>query len=182
LLELGGGPPLVRRAATALLEAGCDPVLVVVGAHEQAVRSALSGIDVELVAHAAWPLGIAGSIRSAVARLQPRGDVEAVVLAVCDQPALSRAVIARLIESWKCDRRRRVACRYAGTIGVPALFGREAFPELMQLEGDRGARSLLRGHPLTACVDWADGARDVDDPADLEIPSASRLEVPGDSH
>ena len=168
LLELAGAPPLVRRAATSLIAAGCGPVVVVVGAHESGVRAALSGVDVEIVLNPDWRSGMAGSIGHGIDALQPRPEVEAAVLAVSDQPDLSVEVIARLIEAWTADRRRRVACRYAGTLGVPALFGRDVFSELSRLEGDRGAKSLLIGHPLAVGVDWDAGARDLDHPADLE--------------
>jgi molybdenum cofactor cytidylyltransferase len=58
-----------------------------------------------------------------------------------------------------------VASRYAGTLGVPAIFPPHARPHLAALRGDRGAKALL---PSTcAVVDWPAGALDVDTPSDL---------------
>ena len=42
---------------------------------------------------------------------------------------------------------RIVACEYAGTIGVPALFERSLFPELLALSGTTGAKPVLEAHP-----------------------------------
>ena len=47
------------------------------------------------------------------------------------------------------------ASRYAGTLGIPALFPRASFPALFALRGDRGAQSLLRG---AIPIDWPAGA------------------------
>ena len=61
-----------------------------------------------------------------------------------------------------------VVCRYAnGVLGVPALFARGLFPELVALRGDRGAHSLItrHDHQLSA-VPFPDGEVDIDAPAD----------------
>ena len=54
---------------------------------------------------------------------------------------------------------------YTGVVGVPAIFPRERLGELLALEGDRGARALLRGD--VGSVDWPDGAVDIDTASDL---------------
>jgi molybdenum cofactor cytidylyltransferase len=61
--------------------------------------------------------------------------------------------------------RRTVGSAYGGTTGVPAIFERSRFHELCALEGDRGARALLRGD--VGSVDWPDGAIDLDTASDV---------------
>ena len=61
-----------------------------------------------------------------------------------------------------------VACEYGGNVGVPALFDRELFDELMGLEGDQGARAVLESGPdQVARIAWPAGAEDVDTPEDF---------------
>ena len=55
-----------------------------------------------------------------------------------------------------------VAAAYAGTQGVPALFGRELFPQLLALRGAAGARELLQQYAHLPTVDFPGGATDVD--------------------
>ena len=57
------GMPLVRRAAQAAVDAGCVPVVVVLGAEALATRAALSGLDVAPEENPDWPSGMASSIR-----------------------------------------------------------------------------------------------------------------------
>jgi molybdenum cofactor cytidylyltransferase len=53
---------------------------------------------------------------------------------------------------------------YAGKIGVPAFFPASSFEELLQLQGDTGARSLLR---TARSVNTEDLAFDIDTEDDV---------------
>jgi len=163
------GSSLVRRAARAALDAGCAPLIVVLGAAAEPVRAELAGLPVETVVNAGWAGGVSGSIRLGVARLSldPR-PIRAAVLLACDQPRLDATVLARLMVAFDGRSGSRVACAYGDTVGVPALFERAWFPRLTRLGGDRGAKTLLAECPaLLATVPWPEGAIDVDSPEDL---------------
>lgn len=160
LLELDGRP-LVRRAAEQAVAAGCDPVIVVVGAEAGAVEGALQESGARCVENRAWAEGMAGSIRCGVGALPE--DVDAALILLCDQPAVSTALLVRLRAAQRESGMPMVACAYGGTLGPPALFVRACFPALLGLEGDAGARSLLaRARERVASVEFPDGALDVD--------------------
>jgi molybdenum cofactor cytidylyltransferase len=57
------------------------------------------------------------------------------------------AIIDRLIAAYRQAGRPIVVPVYAGTRGNPVLFDRSLFPELLRIEGDRGARELVDGMP-----------------------------------
>ena len=52
------GQTLVHRAATAAIEAGCDPVTVVVGAEAEKISDALEALSVQIVLNASWAAGM----------------------------------------------------------------------------------------------------------------------------
>ncbi|MGH8517768.1 MAG: nucleotidyltransferase family protein, partial [Panacagrimonas sp.] len=62
-----------------------------------------------------------------------------------------------------------VAADHGGdTLGPPCLFPARDFPALVALDGDRGARVLLRQHPeRVRRVSMPRAALDVDTPEDL---------------
>lgn len=159
------GVPLVRIAARAARASACALVGVVVGAHEAVTRRALEGVDVTILANAAWEEGMASSVRVAAAWAQER-ECDALVLVLCDQPRLSGRHIDRLLAVHLATS-APVASRYQGVLGVPAVFGAATFPDLLGLCGDEGARRLLRGTPHVTAVDWSDGAEVVDTEADV---------------
>ncbi len=116
-----GGATLVARAADAALRAGASPVIVVVGADEPAVRSALGDRPLVIVRNEAWASGMASSLRLGIAAArQAQPPADAVLVAPCDQPALDAACLRRLVDAHRRTA-RIAAARYAGRLGVPAL-------------------------------------------------------------
>jgi molybdenum cofactor cytidylyltransferase len=154
-----GGTPLVRRIAIET-RAACDRVAVVIGANAGFIAPVLDDLDVTLVWNGAWRDGMSSSIRAGL-RWARQVDADAAILCACDQPRLDRAHLARLQGH---GEDRVVASRYAGVLGVPALFPRRTFDLLETLRGDQGARRLLEAVAPIA-IDWPDGAIDLDTPA-----------------
>lgn len=139
------GQSLVRRAAEAALSAGTGSVHVVVGAEVPRVRKTLEDLPVELVINEAWKEGMASSIRAAIDAIERRErPVETIILMLCDQPGVSGDVLRRLLDAYRASRAPVVASRYPEGPGVPALFHAELFPALKSLDGDIGARQLIR--------------------------------------
>jgi molybdenum cofactor cytidylyltransferase len=164
LLRLGGRS-LVRRAAEALLEAGCEPVVVVLGGEAEAVRAELEGLPVAPVLNPAWREGLATSLRCGLLALPD--SAAAALVCPCDQPGVSSALFARMLLLQRSSGKPIVACRYGGVVGAPALFLRARFPELLALQGDVGARAALAGGPEhVVSVEFPAGAFDVDTPED----------------
>lgn len=135
------GEPLVRRAARAALASRCERTVVVIGCQAQQVRAALAGLDVTLAECPDWEQGIAASIRAGVSALDMRAD--GALLLLGDQPRVDAALLDALLDVFEADGIERAACAYAGSLGVPAVFGRRYFGALQALRGDRGARALL---------------------------------------
>jgi molybdenum cofactor cytidylyltransferase len=153
-LEIAG-ETLLERAVRVAVEAGLEPVIVVVRAEE--MGKALHGCEV--VVNALADEGMASSIRCGVARAREMGVAGAVVMA-CDQVALRASHLREL-----CAVVDRVTgSGYAGKVGIPAYFPETVFGELMELRGDVGARALLRG--AAAVVEEGLGL-DVDTEADV---------------
>lgn len=143
--------PLVVRAARLLRAGGCDPVLVVIGAHAVALRAVLAGEAVDIVEHAGWEDGMGTSIAFAVRELSARDatrEVAALLIAACDMPSADASHIAALIDASEGGS-LRVASAWtdeagAEITGVPAVLPRRDWPALAALTGETGARALLR--------------------------------------
>jgi len=158
-LVLHQGETLLRRAVAAA--SACAPVLVVTGYRAQDMAANLEGLDVLIVPNPQWEEGMASSLRAGVGALPP--EAKGALFLVCDQPAVDAALVARLLKAWRGDA---VACVYAGVRGIPAILPAKAFPQLLALCGDRGARGLLQGEGVVE-VPFPQGAWDVDAPGDL---------------
>lgn len=163
------GKPLIARAAEAALASPAWPVVVVLGAHADAIRPALARLPVLVAENPAWAEGMASSLRAGLGVLDAFSThLDAALFALCDQPAFSADTIRQLIAAQHATGRSMVAARYGGHLGAPALFLRAHFPALASLTGDQGARQLLVTAPpdAVAAVDLPELARDLDTPAD----------------
>lgn len=164
------GESLLRRAALAAQHAGCDPIIVVTGAHAELTRRELGALDVREVFNAEWHTGMASSIRAGMTTLvATHAPVHAAILMLCDQPLVSAEVLAQLIATYRATRAPVVASRYGKSFGVPALFAHALFPELTNLRGPAGAKQVIERHAATAqFVPFAGGAIDIDTAEDFE--------------
>jgi len=74
-----------------------------------------------------------------------------------------------LIETKQKSGKPIVASSYAETLGPPVIFSSKYFPDLMQLEGDSGARKIITQHPdEVASISFPEGNIDIDTQADYE--------------
>ena len=141
------GEAMLRRTARIALEAGCRPVVVVTGAHAAVAREVLREVDVREAENRQWKSGMSSSVRAGIeAVVTAKPQIAAVVVMVCDQPFVTRDIIAGLLRAHQETDCSIVACRYGRSYGVPALFSRTHFAELMKLKGAGGAKQIIQRH------------------------------------
>ena len=162
------GEPLLRRQAGELLRAPVERVLVVVGAFAREYRACLPlDARVEVIEHPGWAAGLGSSIAAGFQQLA--ANVDAAVIVLADQPALRAGLVTEMIGKFDGEPRCVVACRYAGVLGPPALFGRGWFPTLTSLRGEEGARRVLKqAGSQVRTIEWPEGAFDLDTREDWE--------------
>jgi molybdenum cofactor cytidylyltransferase len=166
-LILVEGESLLHRTARVALEAGCSPVVAVLGFAAERVTAALAGLPVEAVINANWSAGMGSSLAcGVVAARRVRPETDALLILVCDQPRLTAEHLRSLLALHASGTAAVTASAYAGRAGVPAVFASSLFLELERIDGDRGARDLISGRGAQI-VDWPDGAWDIDFPKDL---------------
>ena len=142
MLEPWHGEPLVRRAARHLVDAGLEPIVVVISDDER-YADALAGLPLRLVTNPAPELGIGGSIGIGLSLLPE--TTEAALIAVGDQPHLTGDAIAELVRAFSPGR--IVVPRYGDHRGNPPIFDRRFFSELLRLTDDRGGQVVVAAHP-----------------------------------
>lgn len=133
------------------------------------MRAQLEGLDVQVVENPGWQQGLSTSLQAGLSALEGAGGPDAVLFATCDQPLVSSALLREIIAAYAASRPSIVACEYAGTVGVPALFDRALFAELRALRGDTGAKRVIEGHRGdVAAVLFPEAALDVDTTDDMK--------------
>jgi molybdenum cofactor cytidylyltransferase len=144
LLAPVAGVPMVRRVAETALASAASPVIVVTGHQAREVEAALAGLDVTLVHNPHHAAGLAGSLKTGLAALPP--DAAAFVVCLGDMPLIEPAHIDRLIAAFDPQSRPICVPVHAGRRGNPVLWSRRYIPDMLALQGDHGARPLLKEH------------------------------------
>lgn len=169
------GETLLQRSLRAAIETECRPVIVVLGSQAESLQGEINAAaaEVRVVVNDVWAEGMSASIRCGVRALEAEAadEIEAAVLLLCDQPFVTSDALNRLVKVYEEQRAPLVASEYeAGgemTRGVPALFSRALFSELMKLDGAAGAKQIITHHADEAVfVAMPEAAFDVDTPDD----------------
>ena len=175
-LRLGRSKQLVRYRRRALLLNALDAadtvapgrVVVVLGADALRLRSLLkrNRSKAVVVANSRWREGLAGSLKAGIAAAPL--SARAVLVTLCDQPAVDAAALRRLVDAWRHRPNAAAAAHYSRGVGVPAILPRALWKQVRNLEGDAGARSILRNSTGITAVDMPEAELDIDTADDLE--------------
>jgi molybdenum cofactor cytidylyltransferase len=164
------GKTLLSHVIDESLAASLHPVVVVTGAYRAEIQDSLQGQAVDLVYNKNWETGMASGIVAGLGKilsLQP--NLQSVIVAVCDQPYISKELFRALVETHTVSGKGLIACTYSETTGTPVLFDHRYFKELSALTGDAGARHLLKRYPDdVTTIAFPKGGIDIDTEEDFQ--------------
>lgn len=166
LLEPIDAVPLVRRTVETALASLSEQVVVVTGHEADAVREALSDLDVAFVHNPAFADGLSTSLKAGLSGI-PKEAAGAVVC-LADMPAIQSNHIDALIGQFDPEDGRAIGVPvFQGKRGNPVLWARRFFESMTDVSGDVGARHLIGDYAdLVYEVDFGDTAvlTDLDTP------------------
>jgi CTP:molybdopterin cytidylyltransferase MocA len=166
LIELEG-QLLVQRGVELLRSGGCRPVIVVIGACADAVRSHIDAGAVVVVADD-WAEGVGTSLRVGLAEAF-RTSADRCIVALVDQPLVDPRAVRAVIQA----PGPAAVATYDGEPGHPVMLRRAIWSDVAQTAvGNAGARAWLRAHRATVTRVSCDGLgspRDIDTVEDLAL-------------
>jgi nicotine blue oxidoreductase len=162
------GSLLVERAVRTVRDAGCAPIVVVLGAAAAEVRASAQLGDAILVENEAWKSGMGSSLRVGLEALG-RTDAEAALVLLVDTPGVTAEAVKRVTAG--SAQNSLATATYNGRRGHPVLLGRDHWAGVAILAtGDVGARAYLSARleklHLVPC-------EDISDDTDMDVPEPS---------
>ena len=137
---------LLEHSIEELKQSEIDFIVVVLGANRDVIGEKVNFEGIDVVVNSEWRKGMATSIASGVRFLvKKKPEIQSILVALADQPLLDTKYYNKLIDKSLISKNKIVASSYADKLGVPAIFDRDYFDNLLNLEGSKGARALLRG-------------------------------------
>jgi molybdenum cofactor cytidylyltransferase len=164
------GQTLLQNTLSVALTSNAQSAMVVLGANANILQKEITDSKIHVIVNNDWQEGMASSIRAgvkAITEICP--SIEGVILLVCDQPFVNSALLNNLITAHQKTGKEIVACTYGNTFGPPVFFHHSLFAELLQLKGDRGARSIVQKHlDNMEAIPFPEGIFDIDTEGDYE--------------
>lgn len=148
------GETLVARVIRTLLTGGAPDVVVVAGAHVEAVRAALPPDEprARMIEHAGWRQGQLSSLLAGLAAIDDP-LLEGALVTLVDVPLVQPATVAAVIAEWR--RTRAPIVRPAqGALGAsgaerhghPVMFDASVFQDLREADPNVGAKAVFAKH------------------------------------
>lgn len=158
------GKTLLQHSIDTALESQASPVMVVLGSTKELIEKELNKSLIIIEENTSWESGMASSVSCGINKLNSIApDSEAVILMVCDQPYVSANLLNELIDKHLESGQSIIASSYENTLGTPALFHKSLFNELSNLEGETGAKTLIKKYSeQTGSVSFDQGSIDID--------------------
>jgi molybdenum cofactor cytidylyltransferase len=174
------GETVLSRVVTTLLAGGLTRIVVVAGAHVDAVRHAMSPREsrARVIEHAGWAEGQLSSLLAGLAAVDDP-SLEAVLMTPVDVPLVAASTVAAVVEAWRRTRAPIVRPVDASTLlsaggarhGHPVIFDRAVFDDLRSADRNIGAKAVFAAHKdrvLNVEVTDAGAFEDIDTPEDYE--------------
>ena len=179
------GVPLFNRQLIALSGAGVDEVVVVTGFARDAVEASVSTFPVTLAYNADYALGQQSSVRVGLQAL--RGNFDAVLVVLADQPLLGAADLTELIAAFKKRPAGHVVVPVVGgQRGNPIVMDEVALADILASDTNLACRHLVERQPELVHVHTSTNTRfvtDLDTLADMAALAQRtgwRLDLPAD--
>jgi len=148
--RLGRAKQLVRYKTGTLIQNTVDTansiapreIIIVTGAHAKDVEEAVKHPTLRWVHNSNWSAGMGGSIAAGVEAIDPKSS--AVMILLCDQWRLETSDLRSIANTWQMSPERIVCAQADGQNMPPVIFPSFCFNRLRKLEGESGARLLLK--------------------------------------
>ncbi|MGH9395819.1 MAG: nucleotidyltransferase family protein [Terriglobia bacterium] len=162
--------PFLEVILENLRQAGISRRVVVLGHHAAVIQNAVSFGDARVVINQDYRLGQTSSLQTGLRALDAP-DVDGVLLCLVDHPAAGLEAMRQILEAFLRTSAPVVVPVYQGRRGHPVLLGRALFAELLALDSQQGANTVVRRYrEATECVTVNDPgvALDIDEPGDYQ--------------
>lgn len=136
-----GNTTLLGLAIENALNTKANTICCVLGAHAKRIKQETGEFPVNVIINTNYNSGLSSSIVAGIHELQ---DYDAVLIMLADQPKIDTNYLNRLITSFTENSDNISASDYGKKVGVPAIFPKMFYSELLTLKGDKGARDMLQ--------------------------------------
>jgi molybdenum cofactor cytidylyltransferase len=137
------GRTFLETIIMSLRSAGIEKIAVVLGHHAKQIQRAVNLAGTQVVLNRDYRRGQTSSLQKGLAALAEHSP-EAVILCLVDHPAVSVAVMTKLMGRFEQIHPAVVIPTCEGQHGHPVVISQALFSEILALPPDKGANTVIR--------------------------------------
>jgi molybdenum cofactor cytidylyltransferase len=162
------GQTLVEDIVKNILSLNLESNICVTGSSREEVEAKIKDYDIITVYNKDFKKGMSESLKTGIRAVKEMQDIDAVMIALCDQPLIPSSHYQSLVEEYRKSHFNIICSKYDNSHGVPAIIDRKYFDELLDIEKG-GAKAVITAHLSDSLIiDCSEAAFDIDTNADLE--------------
>lgn len=144
-----------------------EDIFCVLGASYHEVLAAIHQYPIQIIRNPEYHNGLSTSIVRGVQHITQFG-FERVFILLGDQPHVTTSYLNAMLHTAIEFPTKIIASNYTKKIGVPAIFPKNFFSQLRELQGDKGAKSILKAQSEQLIPMKAIDLTDIDTPEDYQ--------------
>jgi len=140
LIKKINGIPLLKYSIDNILSSSIDELVIVLGYQKDIIENFIHKDDrIKIVFNNQFKTGMASSIKIGIKNLSTK--TEAFFISLGDMPEVNKEIYNGLIKHLKNNK--IIVPTYKNKQGNPVLFSRSVKKEIMNIDGDVGAKNIL---------------------------------------
>lgn len=159
-----GNKTLIEHQIKTLLKTGQE-IVVVLGAHADKGLPLVNNFPVSVCINNNWPEGMGSSISFGIKKVRKKfPDTCGVLISLIDQPLVTNLHFQQMLDIFESGNKQIIVSNSENRwSGAPVLFDKFYFKELQELNGDKGAKLIVRKYRNSVkLVDGGDILKDID--------------------
>lgn len=164
---------LIQKTLNQFNASQVNEIYLVLGAYASQIKPQIPA-HINVIEVSGWQEGMGTSIATAVKDIKLHQHENRptlfshVMIGLADQINLSTAGFNQLLTKAKQEPNKIIAAQYDNAYGAPCIFPRFCFEELAELQGEQGAKKLIKRHlQSVSLLPLPEAAIDIDTQAQL---------------
>ncbi len=122
-------------------------VFCVLGANAEKIKKETSTKNINYIFNENYESGLSSSIVSGIIHLKKENkNFDGILILLADQPEVDVKYLNHLVTTFQENKNHIIASNYNSSTGVPAIFAKKHFNQLLLLEGDKGAKKFIQNN------------------------------------
>lgn len=148
-----------------------DEIYCVLGANADTIKQAIDTKNIQFIENINFEAGLSSSIIAGINYFKEKKiNFDAIFILLADQPAIDVTYLKGMLSIYEQNKDRIIASNYGKKLGVPAIFPKKYFPDLLLIKGDKGAKEFInKKKNKVLCPKITTNFLDIDTKEDLQL-------------